>query len=68
MSKMLLTYAEVADILSVHRNTVVNLVRRGELVKVELSKSPNGARITRESAEGYVKRLIDAAMDKDGAA
>lgn len=51
-----LTTAESADILNVHRNTITNLVKEGKIKPVK--NSPGGMLFLRDDIEGYKRELI----------
>jgi len=51
----LVTFQAVADHLGVSRQTIYNLVRRGDLKMVKIGRA---SRITRESLDAYVKKVL----------
>lgn len=55
MEKRLLRVDEVAEILSVHPNTVLNLVRDGYLIGHSRFPNLRGLRILSESVDIYIK-------------
>lgn len=58
-TKLLLTYAEVGELLGVSKDTVRNIVRNGQLYSVVVGKSSR--RITRAELDRYVTNLDRAA-------
>lgn len=54
-----LTAAEAAKVLGRHKNTINNMVRRGELTQIIVGGGPRGKRITRESVDAYLKAHED---------
>lgn len=56
---------EVAEILNCSYETVLEIIRRGDLRVVRLGKSPNaGIRIKPEDFEAFLKRHKDAGKTK----
>ncbi len=61
--KVLYRVAEVAELLSVHRDTVYTLVQIGELVCHNRTPGRSGMRITGASIEAYVQRHLLVDLD-----
>ena len=57
MDNDLLSAQEVADILKIARNTVYELVKRGDLVSSKVGKQ---VRVTRQEVDAYLKRTTNA--------
>ena len=58
LKKLLFTYREAAELLSVSVAHIRRLVESGQLTRLYIGSSKRSARVTAESLQGYVARKL----------